>query len=553
MNKTFKSLISLVILSVCISCEQFLDTKVDTMFTKEILDTDYNKLRDLGYAGYTHLINGFWRMDNNIAAAMSDEAEQTLSQSSVQMFNEGSWNTFNNPDNVYSSCYKGLRNVNYFVENSADYKKQLAFNRDTLSDKGYGYRLDVEDIGWMRAESHVLRAYYYFELIKRYGGVPLVTKSIAPGIREKAIPRSTYDEIVNYAISQIDYALDSLQTDWKSSDSERDGRFTKGAALALKSRILLYAASPLNNPENNLNKWIDAAKAAHEVISLNKYTLSENYRTLFLGNNTVLDNEIIMSYRIGASNTLEKANYPIGTPGGNSGITPSHNLVAAYENVGEPNTGNPYLNRDPRLEYSIVTNNSNWNNRTIEMWTGGKDDQDNTNASKTGYYLKKFLNDNLYLIENEQMNRSWVMFRYAEILLNYAEAMNEAYGPDVDNGYGLTARQAVDQIRKRTGVNLPNVTAKNQSEMRNSIKHERRIELAFEDHRYWDLLRWKDAENILNQPLLGVRVQKNNAEINYTVTTVENRIFDASKMYRYPIPQSEVNKTKNIVTQNPGW
>ncbi|WP_106831314.1 RagB/SusD family nutrient uptake outer membrane protein [Parabacteroides pacaensis] len=543
----------LILLILAVGSCDLLDTKIDTLYTQHNIDSDYSKIRDLGYAGYTHLLNGFWRMDNNIAAAMSDEAEQTASSSQVQMFNEGSWGAFNNPDDVYSSCYRGIRNVNYFLEYSQDYKNQLAHNRDTLTDNAYQYHLDVMDIGWLRAESHVLRAYYYFELIKRYGDVPLIKESLGEGKDAPPIPREPFDKITDYIVSEIEYAEDSLQIDWRSVDSERDGRFTKGAALALKARILLYAASPLHNSANDVEKWKKAAQAAYEVIRMNKYSLSADYGALFIGDNSVLDNEVIMAYRCGSTNDLEKANYPIGTPGGQSGVTPSHNLVAAYEYKGAAEPGNPYANRDPRLAYSIVTNHSVWNDRFIEIEPGGRDDYTKPNVSKTGYYLKKFLNDNLYLVEDEKRVRSWILFRYAEVLLNYAEAMNEAYGPDIDNGYSLTARQAINLVRSRLGVEMPEVIAAGQNEMRERIKHERRIELAFEEHRYWDLLRWKDAEKVLNQPLTGIRAVQEGADMLYSVVTVENRKFEAPKMYLYPIPQTEVNKSGNVVTQTPGW
>jgi hypothetical protein len=261
-----------------------------------------------------------------------------------------------------------------------------------------------------------------------------------------------------------------------------------------------------------------------------------------------------MAVRNGAVNNPEVNNYPIGTPGGRSGITPSENLVAAYEDRGIPNPTNRYANKDPRLGYSIVTNNSTWNGRTIEIWKGGQDDFTKLNTSRTGYYLKKFLNDNLYLTQNQTVAHSWIFLRYAEVLLNYAEAMNEAYGPDNDNGYGLSARQAVNKIRKRTGVSMPDVVATNNVEMRERIKHERRIELAFEEHRYCDLIRWKDAGTVLNKTIQGVRANKNtDGSYNYTTIDVESRKFDDSKMYLYPIPHSEITKTNNVVTQNANW
>lgn len=543
--------LSLAIISF-IGCDP-LNTKIDTMTTQENLDSDYARLRELGYAPYTYLRNGFWQLDGNISAARSDEAEYTGARSSVQLFNEASWNQYNNPDDVYSQTYQGIKASNFFLDYSEDYKNQLALNRDTFSDNGYQYRQDVMDIAWLRAEARVLKAYFYFELMKRYGDVPLVTTVL--GLKENAdVPRESVEKIVDYAIGEIDDVLDDLQPNWKVAANDRDGRFTKGAALALKSRILLYAASPLHNPTGDDGKWKRAAAAAYEVIKLNQYSLDGNYRTLFLESNSAESIEIIMSIRTGATNDMEKANYPIGTPGGNSGVTPSQNLVSAYEYKGTVDPDDPYANRDPRLQYSVVTNNSFWNGRAMEIYPEGKDDPVNNNSSRTGYYLKKFLIDDLYLVQDEKRLHNWIMFRYAEILLNYAEAMNEAYGPDEDNGYGMTARQAVNTIRARNGVEMPPVEAAGQPEMKLKIKHERRIELAFEDHRYWDLIRWKDAETVLNQPLKGVRANKVGEDtFTYTEFTVENRSFQAPKMYLYPIPHTEMVKSNNILTQNPDW
>lgn len=529
-----------------------LDTRKDVLLTEENVASDYNTVKGFGYTAYTKVRNGFNIIDNNLLAPVSDEAEQTASSSAAQLFNTGSWNSFNNPDNIYDYNYEGIRAANYFLEKSVNYKELLAVNRDTLSDDGRQYHLDVDDIEWLRNENRVLRAYFYFELIKRYGGVPLITRSLSPS-ENTDLKRAGFEEIVNYIVAEIDAVKDNLQTNWKSYDQSRDGRLTKGAALAIKARTLLYAASPLHNPENDLVKWQDAAKAAHDVILLNQFSLHTNYRDLFLTDVSVTSPETIWAIRLGPTNAMEKSNYPIGTAGGASGVTPSQNLVEAFEYKGAPDPANPYANRDPRLNYSIATNNSTWNGRTIEIWPGGHDQASQANASRTGYYLKKFLNDNLNLVQNETKLRSWIVFRYAEILLDYAEAMNEAYGPDNDNGFGTTARQAVNLVRSRSSVEMPPVVATGQADFRNKIKQERRVELAFEDHRYWDLLRWKGAEQALNVPLRGIRAAKNGNTYSYSEFTVENRKFIAPQMYYYPIPQSELSKSAGVLAQNPGW
>jgi hypothetical protein len=535
------------------SCDP-LDTKIDTLITEEQLASGYSRLYNLGYAPYSFMVNGFYIMDSNIDAARSDEAAYTKTASSVKYFNEGTWNQYYNPDDVYTGCYKGIRAANFFLDYSTNYKAQLYHNRDTLSDGGNDYRRSVENVAWLRAEAHVLRAYFYFELIKRYGGVPLV-KDVISLDNNSDLPRASFDEVVGYAVSEIDYVLDSLQqATWKSSSySGYDGRFAKGSAMALKSRILLYAASPLHNPANERTKWQKAATAAYDVIQLGQYFLATDYRTLFLETNSVLDNEVILSYRSGSTNSPEKSNYPIGTPGGNSGVTPSQNLVSAYEYKGAPDPANPYANRDPRLNYSIVVNNSTWNGRTMKIYADSIDDPAKANTSRTGYYLKKFLLENMNLTQGETRIHNWIMFRYAEILLNYAEAMNEAYGPDDNNGYSMTAREAVNAVRSRTSVQMPAVEASDYTQMKEKIKHERRIELAFEGHRFWDLLRWKDAETYLNQSLKGIHVTKTGDAFSYGEFTTEQRIFDASKMYLYPIPNTEIVKSNGILIQNPNW
>ena len=250
---------------------------------------------------------------------------------------------------------------------------------------------------------------------------------------------------------------------------------------------------------------------------------------------------------------MEKNNYPIATQGGKSGATPTHNLVAAYEYIGTPDPTNPYANRDPRLAASVVTNGSTWNGRTIDQSAGATDDMANANASKTGYYLKKFLTDNLNLVQGQVAQHNWVAYRWAEVLLNYAEAMNEAYGPDAaPAGYTLTARQALQQVRDRASSKLPKVFASDKESFREVVKHERRVELAFEDHRYWDLLRWKDAMDVLNKPVLGVAVTKTETGWSYEVKEVATRTFH-ERNYYLPFLRSEIENSNNTLEQNPNY
>jgi hypothetical protein len=368
------------------------------------------------------------------------------------------------------------------------------------------------------------------------------------------VRRSTYDEVVAYIVKEIDDYKAELAPNWDEF-KDREGRFTLGVALAIKARTLLYAASPLHNPENDVTKWEAAAAAANELITnadLN-YSLDPSYGSYFVGGNPLTSPETIYCVRRAQSNNMEKSNYPIATQGGKSGATPTHNLVAAYEYVGTPDPANPYANRDPRLAASVVTNGSTWNGRVIDQSAGATDDMANANASRTGYYLKKFLTDNLNLQQGQVAQHNWIAYRYAEVLLNYAEAMNEAYGPDaVPAGYTMSARQALQQVRDRASAKLPKVIAADQEAFREAVKHERRVELAFEDHRYWDLLRWKDAMDVLNKPVLGVAVTKTETGWSYQVQEVATRTF-YERNYYLPFLRSEIENSGNTLEQNPQY
>ncbi len=561
MNMKYKYTLVLVVvfLTGSVGCKKdFLNTKIDTFETPATIATDRTTLFSFGNAFYTSLQYGFTALDNNLFAAASDEAQQTSAISNAMIFNQGSLNPNNNPDGgLYKSLYDGIRAANFFLNYSVNGKNFLALNRDTVTD-AVNYHLDIQNLGWYIAEAHIARAYYYSELIKRWGGVPIITSTLQQTANEY-VAKSSYDDVVSYIVSEIDNNKANLQINWKTSSfANNDGRFSLGSALAIKARVLLYAASPLHNPTNDVTRWQKAAAAALDVMTtsgLNYALDNTGYGNYFTGSNPLTSNETIFAVRMPANNTPETGNYPIGTPGGKSGEAPSDNLVSDYEYVGAPDPTNPYANRDPRLAASIVTNGSTWNGRTIDESPGGTDDMANANTSKTGYYLKKFLTDNLNLVQGGTAQNQWIVYRYGEILLDYAEAMNEAYGPDaVPAGYSVTARQALKRVRDRASTSLPVVTASSQTDFRTAIKHERRIELAFEGQRYWDLLRWNDAQTVLNQPIKGITVTKTSTgAFSYQQVNVATRVFNAPANYYYPFSQAEIVNSKNTLQQNPGY
>ena len=427
------------------------------------------------------------------------------------------------------------------------------------------YRIfDFLDGMVVSGEEHLLKPEpeIYRKLFDRYGLVPGECVFIDDNADKVNLDwRVGLDETPDNAIADVN--------NWNFRDDI--GRFDKTAALAIKARVLLYAASPRNNPDADVQKWKDAAQAAWDVIKVRQdifdkgfgygtggrthpswhMPANRDYGNYFLKNNAANDVESIFLIRRAAGSAPEAANYPIATRGGASGICPTQNLVDAYGYVG-PEAPDPYINRDPRFYATVVYNGSVWNGNIIDESRGAAYDQTVSGASKTGYYLKKFLAPNLNLVEGGSTDHIWPLYRYAEVLLNYAEAMNEAYGPDADpNGWGMTARDALTEVRNSASSSLPAVTASSKADFRKAVKNERQVELAFEDHRYWDLLRWEDAENVLNRSVKGVVVSKNSlGGFQYTYKYVGTRVFD-QKNYYLPFSRKEIANAGGTLTQNP--
>lgn len=562
MNKIIKYRLPavLAIMLVAVGCgKNFLDSSLDRDHTPETLETNRNTIWQFANAMYAPIEYGFQSLDNNLFAAATDEAQQTATYGSVYTFNKGIVSPTNNPLSLrYIQDYEGIRAANFFLDYVKDGKGKelLALNRDTIRDV-VSYEREKRYLNNAIAEAHIVKAFNYMNLIKAYGGVPMVEDSYEEG---ETYPRAEYDDIVAYIVDLVDDNAGGLAINW-NSDKGRNGRFTLGVALAVKSRTLLYAASPLNNPTNSVDKWYDAAVAAHDIIAhpdLN-YSLHGDYGAYFRGDATLTSGETIYAVRKSEGNLPEQRNYPIAIPGGRSGVTPTHSLVKSYEylSTATPDPDNPYYGRDPRLDASVVVNESNWNGKTVAQAPGEEFDMTQQNASRTGYYLKKFLADGLNLTQDQTAQHNWVVFRYAEILLNYAEAMNEVAGPDGTSYNGttftLSAREALRLVRDRASTDLPAITTTDPGDFRAAVKHERRIELAFEDHRYWDLLRWKDAETILNQPVTGVKITRPEGKYVYTEQTVAERKFHAAKNYRLPFMRQEVINSNGTLPQNPGY
>jgi hypothetical protein len=425
-------------------------------------------------------------------------------------------------------------------------------------DRIQGSSVDEAVKSGLIGEIKVLRAFAYFRLISFYGDVPIVDKPLTLA-DNLDLPRSSYQDVLDFLVQELDEAAALLPLDY---DAANKGRITKGAALAVKSRALLYAASPLNNPGNDLTKWQKAADAAKAVIDLGVYSLYSDYKKLFLREaaynseiiwqrpyNNLLDREI----------SVEVALYPPGS-NGRAQISPIHNVVADYETINglQPEDDpaydpqNPYVDRDPRFYATILYDGAPFKGRTIDTFVpGGIDGNEyepgSVTVARPGYYLRKFMDESITdPLDTRIGNTPWTFFRYAEILLNYAEAKHFL-------GDDATAREYINKVRSRQGVGMPDVTESGTA-LFDRIINERRIELAFEGHRFFDVRRWKIAPDVLNINAQEMRIEKDpdTGVKTYIVRDFlpERKFFDRN--YLLPIPQSEIERSPSF-EQNPGY
>ncbi|TDW96324.1 RagB/SusD family nutrient uptake outer membrane protein [Dinghuibacter silviterrae] len=519
------------------------------------------------------LPNGHNRVGGDYLDAASDDAvSSSLTVSDVQMIATGAYTAASpNADDEWSRNYNAIRDCNVFINNI--YRVPLIL---LLPD-------GRKAIGALRSEARFLRAWLYYQLIERYGGVPLVGDTVFSITDNVQLPRNSFADCVNYIVSECDNIKDSLRTP-QELDANNYGRITSGMAMALKAQVLLTAASPLFNggnidgadpltgyPSYDATRWQTAAQAAQDVMNLGFYSLVPSFENVFttqaypIGTNT----ETIFWVQIGPTTAVETTNSPVGygSAGGGGETSPSQGLVDAYPMnnglaITDPASGynplDPYSNRDPRLNATIFYNGHLWLNRNVETFDGGLDKPGGTSAeTKTGYYMRKFMGPfetvNSSPAEYSNTIHDFIYCRYAEILLDFAEATNEYSGPSAAVYNVLTS------LRQRAGIapgtnNLYGLTAgMDQDSMRAAIHNERRIEMAFEEHHFWDIRRWKTAAQAYNAaPLQGMDIQQTASGLVYNRINVLTTAFKDPQMYFYPIPYGEVVKNPQM-KQNPNW
>lgn len=498
-----------------------------------------------------------------IMEAATDNCIYTQENAAVNYITTGVWSPLKRVDDGWN-FWNGIRSANSFLEN---------FDPETL--KRFEYNENYDEIIAKSAkfpyEVRFLRAFYCFELAKRYGDIPLLTRTYAQD-EINSVEQTPFNEVIDFIVKECSEIAPELPVSQMDFWSET-GRITRGAALALKSRALLYAASELHNPDNDLEKWAKAAKAAYEVIDLGAYSLPKiTDDPLYSdkgGNEIFKSKQLILERRnLDKTNNFEARNQPMGyaETSAQGGNTPTQNLVDAYEmKDGTPfdwansaQVSNIYYDasgkqtRDPRLYLNVLTNGTTWLKEKVETFEGGKN-KILDGSTKTGYYLRKWMNPSVSLdpVKPNKIEHHYILFRYAEILLNYAEAMNEWKGPDAtEEGCPITARVALNQVR--TSATMDDVVAAGQTDFRTKVRNERRVELALEGHRFYDIRRWKIAGNDEVRNLYGVKITKGGDDTFSFERVLIQKMYWANKMYLFPYPQNELYMNPNL-EQNPEW
>lgn len=571
------------------SCEDifggFLDKQPSNELTGEQVFSDWNLAVQFHVDTYNFLRHGACRINDTWLDASTDLAETSYGKGVRTSFNIGNFYGASGASELADSWehfYRAIRKCNMTITRLDEVPRNPDMEVDRYNTNKKIYK----------AEARFLRAYFYWELFLRYGPIPIVTEVLDPDgdLLSNYKTRPSVKEFV------VDFILEELKNceadllDYKSVwDKPSSGRLGQPMASALRSRIMLFMASPRYSDESGIS-WQQAADAAKEFIDTYGANFAlfndkdatgatlgvENYtnallRTAFLG-----DNKEVIFFRNDAVQNWNniKNDTPVGE-GGNGGLCPSQNLVdmydmadgsspfAEYDATGAPvysgnsltpainpasgyNDARPWSNRDPRLAATVLYQGVDWGNGTIDVRFGMRDNpRGNANSTPTGYYVRKYIPESILSVEHSgTAYRLWTIIRYAEILMNYAEAMNEVNGP-CDEVYAM-----LDQIRGRAGIAgsvADRSDLDDKVKMRNFIHKERTIEFAFEEHRMWDVRRWNVATEALSRDIYGVDVANNGT---ITRKVAQKRVFD-NKMYLYPIPEGEYWKTD--IENNPGW
>jgi hypothetical protein len=501
----------------------------------------YNQLPDIN----NEYQNSDQYTDNSFCGAAWMVGQATVRVNGINPTNvpPGPANSFN-----WNTQFSNIRKCNVFLQ-------EVAKNKANFSSNWYAMRV---------AEVTFLRGFYYSLLYTNYGGLPILTTPLNNGDGSDVfVARSTADQTLAFIEADCDAAAAVLP-----DKPAQTGRATKGAALTLKGWVELFAASPLSNTNNDPAKWAKAAATSLQVINLKQYKLFSDFQAQFLAaNNWNSETIFARGYATPSKGHQREGTLgPVIVNGGQQAwgnLAPTQNLVDDYEMdngkpISDPNSGydsqNPYVHREKRFYASVVYNGSSWQGDIWLSKVGGNNQIDlgsSSDISNTGYNGKKTLDESILgqtSLSISPNTSNYTFFRYAEVLLSYAEAQNEVVGPDP------SVYDAVNQVRLR--VALPNVQpGLSKDQMRVIIKRERRIELAFEDKRWYDIRRWDittKGEAVLNSAEYGMLITADQSgKLIYKPVQIFKNSF-SEFMNWLPIPQGVIEQNKKL-TQNPGY
>lgn len=533
---------------------------------------------------------------NTVTDVATDDAVTNNKIDNYLRIGTGEWSALNNPASQWDNCNSAILYLNSFLDII-----------DTVAWKWSNSEINTMFARRFRGEAYALRGLFEYYLLANVGGytadnklmgIPIYRKFLTPTDNFN-VPRATFSQSVDSIYADLDRSLQYFTMDdykdvanasqlppglttvnyanynvvFGSLNNQRIcGRIVK----AIKAKVALLAASPAFNSANDPVLWTKAADLAGASINgiggtngLDPFghRFYEAARVDAINLGTGIDQkEMLWRKAIVTNASRELANYPPGLNNNNTGngnINPTQNLVDAFPALnGYPisnplslyNPLSPYANRDPRLALYIVYNGLTfWGQVITTSVGGGLNAKDSIPTStRTGYYMRKLLREdvNAGTVSPATKKHYDVLIRWTELFLIYAEAANEAYGPDGSGTYPITARQVIAAIRKRAGITQPDnylASITTQAAMRTLIRNERRLELCFEGFRFWDLRRWKLD---LTETAKGINIDK--AKTTFTTVNVEARVYNNNYMYYGPIPAREVIKY-NALIQNNGW
>jgi len=542
-----KNIIGIAAAAVALSsCGDKMDYHEYSVYDEDYVKTTFSRAAGIVTSVYNDLDTDFGNYSGALLASATDESVYSHSGNTIEKFYNGGWSpTSNNDASMWTKCYRAINYANLFLDKFKDEKFE-----EYLTDQDYPQELGQYKN--LQYEARFLRAYYYFELVRAFGGVPMLVKYMEADEANKK-ERVSADSVFNFINNECDSIKDLIEKNYATpsygtlKSKNESGRANNLAVLALKARAALYHASPLFNEKNDKELWRKAAVANKELIDECKgrgMKLTADYASLFQKDNWKNTEECIFVRRVvSKTNSFEKYNFPVGLENAGGGNCPTHNLVECYEDG------------DIRLAATVARNGDTWPNAVLETYVGGANGMPIVYATPTGYYLKKYV-QNLKITTSgaNTEQHHWVTFRLGEFYLNYAEAiLNYTGSPSDKGGLGMSAEDAIKVVRTRAGLGA--ITGLSAADFAEKLEKERFVELAFEGHRFYDLRRWKKAGDMKYRTIKSLYITKNaDGTFNETVQTdATTRAYWDDKMYLFPIAQSEIMKSGGTLTQNPGW